>query len=120
METETNETYGGSIMKKSVYNSILLAAMLVMAAAPAWAATDYSSMSNEDLSAMRATMRNASEEERNAFRTEWQQRTRSMTTEERQQYSGRPANAPMDGSGYQQGRGRGNGGGGGGGRRMGR
>ena len=106
-------------MTKSIKRSILLSAILFMTVTPAWAATDYSSMSNEELSAKRGTMREASDEERNAFRSEWQQRTQSMTTEERQQYTGQPANAPMDGSGAQQGMGQGRGGGGGG-RHMGR
>ncbi|MCF6186545.1 MAG: DUF1104 domain-containing protein [Desulfobulbaceae bacterium] len=91
-------------------------AMVLMAVIPAWAETDYSSMSNEELSQKRGTMREAGEAEQNAFRSEWQQRTRDMTMEERQQYSGPPANATADGSGSGQGMGQGRGGG----RRMGR
>lgn len=68
-------------------------------------------MSNEELSNTRGSMREASEEDRNAFRSEWQQRTQSMTPDERQQYTGRPASAAADGSGTQQGMGEGRGGG---------
>jgi len=75
-------------------------------------------MSNEELSNTRGSMQEASEQERNAFRSEWQQRTQSMTSEEQQQYTGRPANAAAEGSGTQQGMGQGRGGGGG--QRMGR
>ncbi len=101
--------------------SVITAAIILMAAPPLWAATDYSNMSNQELSDMRGSMRQASEQERNAFRTEWQQRAQTMSSEERQQYTGRPANASADGSNAGQGMGQGRGGGGGGGgRRMGR
>lgn len=84
----------------------MVLAMALMTVTPVWAGTDYSSMSNEELSQTRGTMREASDEERNTFRSEWQQRTQNMTTEERQQYTGRPASAAADGSGSGQGRGR--------------
>ncbi len=89
--------------------------LLALAAAPAFAATDYSTISTEELNEMRGTMRDAPAQEREAFQREWQQRLNSMTREERQQYSGPPANAPRDGAG--DGYGRGMGGGIGGGRR---
>ncbi len=87
---------------------VLLAALCP----PAWAATDYSSMTTEELSKLRGTMRNASQEERNAFREEWQKRMHEMTQEERDRYLGRPAPASSEGTGMGQGRGRGQGGGG--------
>jgi len=97
---------------------------LGLLAAPAFAETDYSSMSNEDLAATRGTMRDASQEERDAFRTEWQSRVNSMSQEERQEAIGRPANAAQDGAGnkYRQGSGQGkrDGSGSGGGRGSGR
>jgi len=79
-------------------------------AAPAWSATDYSSMSTEEMAAMRGGLRDASPEEREAFRTEWRNRTRSMSQEERRSMSGRPSGAPQDGSGARYGRGQGGGG----------
>jgi len=72
-------------------------------------AVDYSQYSTEELYKMRGTMRNATEEEREAFRTEWQKRMREMSPEERMQYRGRPDNATRDGQGYQYGRGQGRG-----------
>ncbi len=48
---------------------------------------------------MRGTMKDASAEDRDAFRKERQNRQQSMTVEERQKYNGRSANAPADGSG---------------------
>ena len=86
-------------------------AMVLMAVIPVWAETDYSNLSNEELSQKRGTMRETGEAEQNAFRSEWQQRTRDMTIEERQQYSYPPANATGGGSGSGQGMGQGRGGG---------
>jgi len=80
---------------------------LGLLAAPALAATDYSSMSNEELAAMRGTMRDVSQEDRDAFRSEWQSRVQNMTQEERQLAVGRPANAAQDGAGNRYGRGNG-------------
>jgi hypothetical protein len=51
-------------------------------------ASDYSHYSTEELSKMRGTMQNATAEERESFRTEWQERTRNMTQQERQEYMG--------------------------------
>jgi hypothetical protein len=52
-------------------------------------ASDYSHYSTEELSKMRGTMQNATAEERESFRTEWQERTRNMTQQERQEYMGK-------------------------------
>ena len=103
-------------MEKAIRKTTMMLAVILLSAVPVHASADYSNMSNEELNNVRGTMRNADEAERNAFRTEWQQRAQNMSAEERQQYSGRPANAPADGSGTQQRRGQG----GGGGRRMGK
>ena len=70
---------------------------------PVWAA-DYSSMTNEEMSGLRGTMRSESQEEHTAFQQEWQSRTQNMTPEERQQYMGKSANGPQDGSGNQYGK----------------
>ncbi len=76
---------------------------------PAWSATDYSSLTNEEIAAMRGTMRTSSQEDRDAFQTEWQARVNSMSTEERNQAVGRPDNAARDGEGYKNGNGGGRG-----------
>jgi uncharacterized membrane protein YgcG len=112
-------------MKKM--NKVKLTGVLILGlgllTAPAFAETDYSSMTNEEMAAMRGIMRDASQEERDAFRSEWQSRVNSMSQEERQQAVGRPDNASRDGAGNKYGKGGGQGqgnGSGGGGRGMGR
>ncbi|MFZ5766885.1 MAG: DUF1104 domain-containing protein [Thermodesulfobacteriota bacterium] len=97
--------------RTSIVTALLL---LALAAAPAFAGPDYSTMSTDELNEMRGTMRDAPAEEREAFQREWQHRINTMTREERQKYSGPPANAPRDGSGDGYGRGMGGGMGGGG------
>jgi len=72
------------MLRKTLY-ALILAAMV---ATPAWAVTDYSSMTTEELSQIRGTLRNATQEERDAFRSVWQQRVRNMSTEEMQRYIG--------------------------------
>ena len=72
------------MLRKTLY-ALILAAMV---ATPAWAGTDYSSMTTEELSQMRGTLRNATQEERDAFRAVWQERVRNMSTEEMQRYIG--------------------------------
>jgi hypothetical protein len=75
-------------------------------------AVDYSQYTTEELASMRGTMPEASEEQRDAFRAEWQKRLQDMTREERQKYEGKPDNAQcqsgagrMQGGGNAQGRG---------------
>jgi hypothetical protein len=53
-------------------------------------AADYSSMTMKELIAIRGTLINATEEERQDFRDEWQKRLLTMTPEERQRYAGSP------------------------------
>lgn len=76
---------------------------------PAFATTDYSGMSNEELAAKRGTMRDAPPDDQDAFRAEWRERVNAMSVEERQSAVGRPENAPQDGAGrqYRQGGGKG-------------
>ena len=78
---------------------------------PAWAASDYGSMSNDELNAMRGTMREASEENRASFRNEWQKRVQSMSQEQRRENAGPPENAKRDGEGnkFRQNQGQGQG-----------
>ena len=56
-------------------------------------AVDYSQYTTEELANIRGTLQDASPEERDAFRVEWQKRLQSMTSEERQKYMGKPDNA---------------------------
>jgi len=67
-------------------------------------AADYASMTTEELSSLRGTMQNATQEEHSAWQQEWQRRVQQMTPDERREYMGRPANAPRDGSGMQYGK----------------
>jgi hypothetical protein len=107
---------------------IILALLFAILVGDAFA-VDYSKYTTEELASMRGTLQDASQEEREAFRAEWQKRLQNMTPEERQQYMGRPNNSgSQPGAGRMQGRGgggkgmgrgsgRGSGGGMGGGRR---
>lgn len=81
----------------------------LLCAALAFAATDYSAMSNEELAAQRGSMKQSTVEERNAFQNEWQSRVQKMSPEERQKVMGQPDNAPRDGSGQKNGQGQGKG-----------
>jgi hypothetical protein len=111
---------------------ILVLAFLVLAFAILTGdalAADYSQYTTEELENMRGTMQDASREEREAFRTEWQKRVQNMTPDERQKYMGRPDKSESQwgkgmmksrggyGKGMGRGSGRGSGGGMGGGRR---
>ena len=101
-------------MKKQINKIVMGMLGAGMIVSPVWA-TDYSSMTNEELSALRGTMQNAAQEEHAAFQQEWQDRLQQMTPGERQQNSGRPANALQDGSRSGVGAGSNGGGGNGGG-----
>lgn len=94
--------------------STILAGSL-LSATLAFAATDYSAMTNEELAAKRGSMKQSTMEERNAFQNEWQNRVQKMSPEERQKTMGQPENAPRDGSGQKNGQGQGKGSGSGGG-----
>jgi hypothetical protein len=102
---------------KKILVSTLAAAVLLTAGSIM--AADFSNLTTEELNKKRGTMWNATAEEREAFRYEWQERIQNMTQEERQKYMGRPENAGQ-GKMMNQERGYGMGGGkgmGGGGRR---
>jgi hypothetical protein len=94
---------------KSARKVLLAICCLAMTAGAAWAA-DYSKMTNEELSAKRGTMFNASQEEWNDFHTEWWKRLSQMTPAERQQYMG-PGMGRGMGKGSGMGKGKGMGGG---------
>ena len=90
-------------MKKRMNRIGMALIGLSLIVTPVWAA-DYSSMTTEELSSLRGTMKNQSQEEHVAFQQEWQGRTQNMTSEERQQYKGKSASGPQDGSGNQYGK----------------
>ncbi len=87
------------IMKKT----ILVVGALMLAATAAWA-VDYTKMSNDELSAARGQLNQASAEDWNGFHTEWWKRLSQMSPEERQKYLG-----PGMGRGMGQGMGQGKG-----------
>ncbi len=94
---------------KPVLTTLVVLTMLTVAQA-----ADYESMSTQELSQLRGTMSNKSQEERDAFRNVWQQRINQMSEEEKANYlgsgSGRgQGNRSGTGLGDGNGRGRGNG-----------
>lgn len=94
---------------KPVLTALVVLTMLTMAQA-----ADYQSMSTQELSQLRGTMYNKSQEERDAFRAEWQSRINKMSEEEKANFlgsgSGRgQGNRSGTGLGDGTGRGRGNG-----------
>ncbi len=76
-------------MKTSIRSTLMIITLAIITATSVLAATNYSNMSNEELSNLRGTMHAASREERNAFRSEWRQRMKNMTPEEMQRYGAR-------------------------------
>ncbi len=63
-----------------------LAALLIGLSSSPLLAADYSTMSTSELASIRGTLYNATVEDRNEFRNEWQSRLVSMSLEERQEY----------------------------------
>jgi hypothetical protein len=87
---------------------IFIAAFLILfSAISAWAVTDYRSMSTEDLTRLRGTLQNASQEEREAFRTAWREKLQQMAPEDQQKRMGPPANRPANDGTLRQGEGQG-------------
>jgi hypothetical protein len=72
---------------------ILTLALAVALSASIVLAADYSKYTTDELNSMRGTMQNVTQQERDAFRAEWQKRIQNMTQEERQKYAGKPENA---------------------------
>lgn len=97
------------MQKNTIVRISTILAVSLLGATLAFAVTDYSAMSNDELAAKRGTMQSATVEERNVFQNEWQARVQKMSPEERNQAVARPANAPQDGSGQQQQQGKGSG-----------
>ena len=80
-------------MSKLRWTMVMALIGLCLSITPVWAA-EYSQMTTEELSRLRATLYNASQEERAAFEKEWEKRVRQMTREEREKFDGPPANIP--------------------------
>lgn len=92
-------------MVKKISKLIIIAALLLGAGlfgSPVWALTDYSSMTNEELAAVRSTIRQTSLEDQEAFRAVWTERVATMTREEKIKL-----NATREGEGNEVGVGRG-------------
>lgn len=102
-------------MKKQMSKIMMALVGVSMIVTPVWA-TDYSTMTTEEMAALRGTRSNATVEEQAAFKQEWQGRVQQMSPEERQQFTGKSANAAQDGSGAKYGKGSGTGSGSGGGK----
>ena len=82
---------------------------LTLLSVPAWAASDFSKYTTEEMHEMRGTMQNATEKERNAFQHEWQRRMREMPVEDRSKYSGKGRKEQADWSSPGKGQGQGKG-----------
>lgn len=90
-------------MAKIMKRTVVVLCSLVLMSGAAWAA-DYTKMSTQELSNLRGTLFNASQEEWLAFHKEWQKRLGQMKPEELQQFVG-----PRRGAGWGRGLGGGRG-----------
>jgi len=72
---------------KSMKKTLVILGALMLVATAAWA-VDYSKMSNDELSSYRGQLYNATQDEWNAFHTEWWKRLSEMAPQERQKYMG--------------------------------
>ena len=64
---------------KVITTSILAAALLFAGGSAALAARNFRDMTNDELAALKSTMKHEPDETREAFRTEWQKRVAAMT-----------------------------------------
>ena len=104
-------------MNRCLIKSMLCSALFLLLLPAIGLSADYQTMTTEELSELRGTMYDASQEERDAFRTEWKNRIDRMTAEEKQQYlgaGGGRGQGNRTGEGLGDGTGRGRGGGRGG------
>jgi hypothetical protein len=98
-------------MKNRMTKSIIITALVLIILPGVGLCTEYHEMTTQELSQLRGTMYNASQEERDAFRAEWRKRIDQMSDEEKQQYLGAgggrgQGNRAGDGLGDGTGRGR--------------
>lgn len=101
-------------MNRNLIKSIVAAALFLLLLPGNGMSADYQAMSNKELSELRGTMYNGSQQERDAFRAEWQKRIDQMSTAEKDQYLGAgggrgKGNRAGDGLGDGSGRGKGGG-----------
>lgn len=75
-------------MNRTLIKSIIVSAFFLSLLPGGAIGADYGSMSTGELSELRGTMSNASQEQRDAFRAEWKKRIDQMSPEEKQQYFG--------------------------------
>lgn len=101
-------------MKRCLKTSLISSALCLLFLPAVALCTDYQKMTTKELSELRGTMYNASQEDRDAFRAEWTKRLEKMTPEEQEQFlgagGGRGKGSRM-GNGLGDGSGRGKGGG---------
>jgi len=101
-------------MNRNLIKSFVTSALFLLLLPANGISADYQAMSNKELSELRGTMYNGSQQERDAFRAEWQKRIDQMSTAEKDQYLGAgggrgKGNRTGDGLGDGSGRGKGGG-----------
>ncbi|NTV02495.1 MAG: hypothetical protein HGB04_06875 [Chlorobiaceae bacterium] len=69
---------------KALFPAALTIALLLAGSSPAMAARNFSNLSNDELAAVRGTLKDETAETREAFRNEWQKRISTMTSTERE------------------------------------
>ncbi len=94
-------------MKSQILSTLAVAGLLFLAV-PVFAA-DYSSYSLQELSQMRGTMMEKSQEEKAAFRNAWRDKMQKATAEERSLYARGRGKGGCNGSGNCNGSGSGHG-----------
>lgn len=72
---------------KAITTATLTAAMLFAGSSAAMAARNFSDMTNDQLAVLKSKMVSESDENREAFRKEWQKRVAAMTPEEREKFA---------------------------------
>jgi hypothetical protein len=101
-------------MKYHLVQSIVAAALFLLFLSGTGVGAEYRQMTTQELSDLRGTMYNASQQERDAFRAAWTERIKQMTPEEKQRYlvpGGGTGKGNRSGNGIGDGTGRGRGGG---------
>jgi len=103
-------------MKHTILKSVIISLLFLMILPSTGFSKDFQSMTTQQLSELRGTMFNAPQDERDAFRAEWQRRINQMTAEEKEQFlgAGGMGRGNRTGDGLGDGSGRGKGGGAGG------
>jgi hypothetical protein len=71
---------------KALSATALTIALILAGSSAALAARNFSDLTNDELAAVRSTMKNESEETREAFRNEWHKRIAAMSPEERERF----------------------------------